>query len=128
MRDDQPLRAVDDTRRAHGSDSMVAATGKHTHRKAPFRQHEQTVLVLQGGGALGAYQAGVYLNRRYAHSAQSKDYDFSRATVRELVRLTSSRPDAHNLRASRIAQGHGIRSRRACLRSCAATRRRALRK
>jgi NTE family protein len=43
-----------------GSDSMVAATGKHTHRKAPFRQHEQTVLVLQGGGALGAYQAGVY--------------------------------------------------------------------
>ena len=23
-------------------------------------EHEQTVLVLQGGGALGAYQAGVY--------------------------------------------------------------------
>ncbi len=39
---------------------MAAATGKHTKRKTPFRRHEHTVLVLQGGGALGAYQAGVY--------------------------------------------------------------------
>src|SRR5437870_2348862 len=112
MRDDQPLRAVDDTRRAHGSDSMVAATGKHTHRKAPFRQHEQTVLVLQARGALGAYQAGVYINRRYAHSAQSKDYDFSRATVRELwasglndVRRTCAHPEL--LKGTEF--GHGVR-------------------
>ena len=39
---------------------MATTTGKHTHRKAAFGRHEQTVLVLQGGGALGAYQAGVY--------------------------------------------------------------------
>ena len=34
----------------HGSASVTASWGKHDH----------TVLVLQGGGALGAYQAGVY--------------------------------------------------------------------
>ncbi len=27
---------------------------------AEFGSHEQRILVLQGGGALGAYQAGVY--------------------------------------------------------------------
>src|SRR5947209_3964321 len=39
---------------------MAATTAKQTRRKAPFPRHKNTVLVLQGGGALGAYQAGVY--------------------------------------------------------------------
>ena len=39
---------------------MTAAVRRPKRRGAPFRRHEHTVLVLQGGGALGAYQAGVY--------------------------------------------------------------------
>jgi hypothetical protein len=37
---------------------------------------EQTVLLLQGGGALGSYQAGVY-------EALAKDFEFSRRTMEE---------------------------------------------
>ena len=33
---------------------------KHDHTVTPMDTHDHTVLVLQGGGALGAYQAGVY--------------------------------------------------------------------
>lgn len=36
------------------------AARKTRHRAAPLGRHEHCVLVLQGGGALGAYQAGVY--------------------------------------------------------------------
>src|SRR5471032_2356459 len=32
----------------------------HTHPAGITRRHDRIVLVLQGGGALGAYQAGVY--------------------------------------------------------------------
>src|SRR5437868_9447587 len=41
---------------SHGSD-------RHAHARKPTGRrpkHDHTVLVLQGGGALGAYQAGVY--------------------------------------------------------------------
>src|SRR3954469_10358623 len=34
--------------------------GQNNGHGAPAPQDQQTVLVLQGGGALGAYQAGVY--------------------------------------------------------------------
>src|SRR6516165_6936577 len=41
--------------------STVEARAKSkTHRKRPRPDFEQIALVLQGGGALGAYQAGVY--------------------------------------------------------------------
>jgi hypothetical protein len=38
----------------------TAAIEKDKRTKLPGGQHEHTVLLLQGGGALGAYQAGVY--------------------------------------------------------------------
>ena len=37
-----------------------ARTLPHTHRARPRPPFEQIVLLLQGGGALGAYQGGVY--------------------------------------------------------------------
>ena len=33
---------------------------RQTARERVTHMHDRTVLVLQGGGALGAYQAGVY--------------------------------------------------------------------
>src|SRR5215510_12455652 len=36
------------------------AAAKQGRKASPTVQHDQTVLLLQGGGALGAYQAGVY--------------------------------------------------------------------
>ena len=36
---------------------LVSEMNPPQHRRSPF---EQTVLLLQGGGALGSYQAGVY--------------------------------------------------------------------
>ncbi len=36
------------------------ATAAHAEKTNPVAEYGQTVLVLQGGGALGAYQAGVY--------------------------------------------------------------------
>ena len=39
----------------------MASSGKKKKRNGPFGiKHEHSILVLQGGGALGAYQAGVY--------------------------------------------------------------------
>ena len=38
----------------------LVTLGVHFSRIAQMAKREQTVLVLQGGGALGAYQAGVY--------------------------------------------------------------------
>jgi NTE family protein len=38
----------------------MSASRKVKGRTPAGVQHERTVLVLQGGGALGAYQAGVY--------------------------------------------------------------------
>ena len=40
--------------------TLEARQQNKTHRAKPHPQFEQIVLVLQGGGALGAYQAGVY--------------------------------------------------------------------
>jgi predicted acylesterase/phospholipase RssA len=44
------------------SDRSVNVPSKRKSRKSESRQrwHRNTVLVLQGGGALGAYQAGAY--------------------------------------------------------------------
>jgi NTE family protein len=39
---------------------MAARQSKKAHRASRMVKHDHTVLVLQGGGALGAYQAGVY--------------------------------------------------------------------
>jgi NTE family protein len=39
---------------------MAAQRSKKAHRASRTVKHDHTVLVLQGGGALGAYQAGVY--------------------------------------------------------------------
>ena len=40
---------------------LMAASGNKNKRNSPFGiKHEHSVLVLQGGGALGAYQAGVF--------------------------------------------------------------------
>jgi len=39
---------------------MATRRSKKAHRAARTVKHDHTVLVLQGGGALGAYQAGVY--------------------------------------------------------------------
>ena len=38
----------------------IAKPIKRSLRPATTVKHDHTVLVLQGGGALGAYQAGVY--------------------------------------------------------------------
>ena len=53
---------------------------------------EASVLVLQGGGALGSYQAGIYeaLADYFGHSghdtrALRKDYDAERARVDKLI-------------------------------------------
>ena len=41
--------------------NVLPATAHHTRPKSPAtRSREECILVLQGGGALGAYQAGVY--------------------------------------------------------------------
>src|SRR5271157_2431183 len=40
--------------------TVEARTKTKTHRARPRPPFEQIALVLQGGGALGAYQAGVY--------------------------------------------------------------------
>jgi NTE family protein len=40
--------------------SSMAGEQPESGTAEPFRRHEHRVLVLQGGGALGAYQAGVY--------------------------------------------------------------------
>ena len=47
---------------AWGIPTMLhSQTAKHElHREPQVRAFEQTVLLLQGGGALGSYQAGVY--------------------------------------------------------------------
>src|SRR5258707_7349059 len=45
---------VRDTRWIAGAEEQVACVQK------PAQKQRQTVLVFQGGGALGAYQAGVY--------------------------------------------------------------------
>lgn len=43
-----------------GPEHPMAARRKDQRATSPRARHEHTVLLLQGGGALGAYQAGVY--------------------------------------------------------------------
>jgi predicted acylesterase/phospholipase RssA len=43
-----------------GMSTLEARAQNKTHRDRPRPPFEQIALVLQGGGALGAYQAGVY--------------------------------------------------------------------
>jgi NTE family protein len=70
------------------------ATRKNDKRPTPADvQHEHTVLLLQGGGALGAYQAGVYEGMQEHVLERAKDIQYSSKTrfntnrVKELEEL-----------------------------------------